>query len=143
MERLAFTAWLAASAGACTGWQVETVSPEQAISQKHPDEIRVTLSNSSRVKLQQPALEGDTLVGLVGGHATTTGAASTGAFGENATLVEVQGGTQLRLPVSDAKYIETHHVSTGKTLGVVAGVALVAVVAWGIAVAISFSESGL
>jgi len=95
------------------------------ISQKHPDEIRVTLPNSSKVTLQQPTMEGDTLVGIVGGHATTTGGGSTGAFGENATVTEVQGGTQLRLPVSDARYIETSHTSTGKTLGLVAGIAAV------------------
>ena len=125
MERLAFAAWLAASAAACTSWQVEMVPPAQLISQKHPDEIRVTLPNSSKVKLQQPTMEGDTLVGIVGGHSTTTGGASTGAFGENATLVELKGGTQLRLPVSDARYIETSHVSTGKTLGLLAGIAAV------------------
>ncbi len=140
MERLAFTAWLAASAGACSSWQVETVSPEELISQQHPDQIRVTLPDRSKVELQQPTLEGDTLVGIVGGHVTTTGSASTGAFGENATVVEVKGGMQLRIPVSNARYIETNQVNAGKTLGLVAGIVAVGVVVWTAAIAAAFSE---
>ena len=51
----------------CTYWQVPPVSPEQAITEDQPSKIRVTLTDSSTVEMEQPRIVGDTLRGLVKG----------------------------------------------------------------------------
>ena len=51
----------------CTSWQVQSVSPEQVVTEDQPSKIRVTLSDSSRVEMEQPRIVGDTLRGLVKG----------------------------------------------------------------------------
>ncbi|MGE5231344.1 MAG: hypothetical protein ACM3NS_06345 [Deltaproteobacteria bacterium] len=48
---------------ACHSWRTENVAPEQLISTKHPDKVRVRLADSSAVELQQPSIVGDTLRG--------------------------------------------------------------------------------
>ncbi len=53
----------------CTYWQVPPVSPEQAITEDQPSKIRVTLTDSSTVEMEQPRIVGDTLRGLVKGGA--------------------------------------------------------------------------
>jgi len=44
-------------------WRVENVAPEQLISAKHPDKVRVRLADSSSVELQQPRIAADSLRG--------------------------------------------------------------------------------
>ncbi len=51
----------------CTSWQVQSVSPEQAITEDQPSKVRVTLTDSSTVEMEQPRIVGDTLRGLVKG----------------------------------------------------------------------------
>jgi len=48
---------------ACHSWRIENVAPEQLISSKHPDKVRVRLADSSGVELQQPSIAGDSLRG--------------------------------------------------------------------------------
>ena len=48
---------------ACHSWRVENVTPEQLISTKHPDKVRVRLADSSVVDLQQPSIAQDSLRG--------------------------------------------------------------------------------
>jgi hypothetical protein len=48
---------------ACTSWRLETLTP-QAVVQREPLELLVTRSDSSQVRLTQPHLQGDTIVGL-------------------------------------------------------------------------------
>jgi hypothetical protein len=120
--RIAFTIWLAASAGACTSWQAATVSPEQLITEKHPSDIRVTLKDRSRVELHQPALVGDTLVGSTDGEAVVTSGGGPGGMGAGGSMAEGRGTTERRIPLSQAAFIETRHVSAGKTTGLVLGV---------------------
>ena len=56
---------LPAYLSACTSWQVPTVSPEQAITEDQPSKVRVTLTDSSVVEMEQPRIVGDTLRGVV------------------------------------------------------------------------------
>ncbi len=58
---------LPAYLASCTSWQVPPVSPEQAITEDQPSKIRVTLTDSSTVEMEQPRIVGDTLRGLVKG----------------------------------------------------------------------------
>jgi hypothetical protein len=49
---------------ACTSWRVRNVTPERAIARDHPDKVRVTRVDSSRIVLSQPRISGDSLVGF-------------------------------------------------------------------------------
>jgi len=53
----------------CTSWQVQSVSPEQVVTEDQPSKIRVTLTDSSELEMEQPRIVGDTLRGLVKGGA--------------------------------------------------------------------------
>ena len=53
----------------CTSWQVQSVSPEQVVTEEEPSKIRVTLTDSSELEMEQPRIVGDTLRGLVKGGA--------------------------------------------------------------------------
>ena len=54
----------------CTSWQVQPVSPEQVVTEDQPSAIRVTLTDSSKLELEQPRIVGDTLRGLVKGESS-------------------------------------------------------------------------
>ena len=53
----------------CTFWQVQSVSPEQAITEDQPSKVQITLSDSSELEMEQPRIVGDTLRGMVKGGA--------------------------------------------------------------------------
>ncbi len=133
MERLAFTAWLAASATGCTSWQTVNVSPEQLIAEQHPKQLRVTSQDGSRMEIQGPSTSGDTLLGTI--RTTVTGRHPTGQ-GQYTTSTRTVAGEQAQILFSDVTRIETRHVSEGKTIGLVVGILAVvvgALVAYGIA----------
>ena len=50
-------------AAACTSWSTQSVSPREYLSGQAPPEVRITCADSSRVVVQSPRLEGDSLVG--------------------------------------------------------------------------------
>jgi hypothetical protein len=88
---------------ACTTWHVEPgVSPLLLIATKHPASMRVTRSDSSEVVLENPRIAGsDTLVG----------------DGQKAPV---------KVPVSDVRAVAVSSVSSGKTVGLVLGLSVVA-----------------
>ena len=137
MERLAFTLWLTASAGACTGWQTVEVSPEQLIAGQHPKTVRVTLRDGSRVEVEHPGIFADTLHGAV--QPTTVTTRKSVGHGEFSPVVQTVGpdtATQALIPVAEVARIERRHVSAGRTTAlVVAILAVGAVVAGTIALA--------
>jgi len=96
---------------ACTAWHVEEgVSPQQLIAAQHPNAVRVTLPDSSRIVLHQPRIAaGDSLAGILNGAPSS-------------------------VAVSDVTQVAIRKVSAGRTVGLVAGTAvLAAVIAVGIA----------
>jgi hypothetical protein len=52
------------------GWHTERRTPQQVIAKKHPERIRVTLSDSSVLELRYPVILGDSVIGLVTGNRT-------------------------------------------------------------------------
>lgn len=54
----------------CTSWQVQSVSPEQVVTEDQPSAIRVTLTDNSKLEMEQPRIVGDTLRGLVKGESS-------------------------------------------------------------------------
>jgi hypothetical protein len=49
--------------GACTHWEVQSVSPQQVLETRHPEKIRVTRTDRTELVLSQPRIESDTLYG--------------------------------------------------------------------------------
>jgi len=140
-ERMAFAVWLLASAGACTSWQTQEVSPQELIAQKHPDEIRVTLPDSSQVEISLPSLAGDTVLGTAksgrGGPRVNGNAV---AFGQG-TASSAEPGSQVRIPASDVVRIQTSHADGGETALLVVGT--LAVVGGALLIAASQSAKGI
>jgi hypothetical protein len=56
------------------GWHTERRTPQQVIAKKHPERIRVTLSDSSVLELRYPVILGDSVIGLVAGNRTAVAA---------------------------------------------------------------------
>ncbi len=55
---------LSLSLTACTSWQPATVAPAQLLSDKHPESVRVTRTDGSRLRIYFPRIAGDSLVGV-------------------------------------------------------------------------------
>lgn len=64
-RRLVSSVLLAVYLSSCTSWQPLPVSPEQAIAEDYPSKIRLTLSDGSRLEMEQPRIVGDTVRGAV------------------------------------------------------------------------------
>jgi hypothetical protein len=95
---------------ACTSRHVEQgVTPQQLIADRHPDAVRVTLPDRSQIVLHQPSIAGDSLAGIVDGRDSSVAA-------------------------SDVTQVAIRKVSAGRTVGLVAGLALLgATIAAGVA----------
>jgi hypothetical protein len=48
----------------CARWQPQGLTPRAVIERDHPDQVRITLRDSSRMDLRAPVIRGDTLRGL-------------------------------------------------------------------------------
>lgn len=88
---------------ACTAWHVEQgVSPQQLITDQHPKAVRVTLPDRSQIVIHQPSIApGDSLAGIVDGKASS-------------------------VAVADVTQVAIRKVSTGRTVGLVVGLGLLA-----------------
>ena len=69
MRRILSCVLLPVYLSSCTSWQVQSVSPEQVVTEDQPSKIRVTLTDSLELEMEQPRVVGDTLRGLVKGGA--------------------------------------------------------------------------
>ena len=88
---------------ACTAWHVEQgLSPQELIAAKHPSAVRVTLPDRSQIVLDQPSIAaGDSLRGIVDGEASS-------------------------VATSDVSQVAIRTVSSGRTVGLVLGLGLLA-----------------
>lgn len=62
-RRLAGAFLIAAQLLACTGWHAEGVAPAPYIADRHPDQVRLLLSDGTKAELSHPAIIGDSVVG--------------------------------------------------------------------------------
>lgn len=92
---------LVAFVAGCTTWRVQTLTPAQVIDRLHPTSVRVTTADSSEFVLEQPEMAGgDSLVGY-------------------------QNGVPSSIVISDVTQVATRGFSSGKTVGLVAGIVVV------------------
>ncbi len=52
---------------ACSTWKPQHVSPQQVVSEKQPDKVRVTLTDGTRNVIEYPMITGDSLTGVLAG----------------------------------------------------------------------------
>jgi hypothetical protein len=50
-------------AAGCTSWRTQRLAPQQLVSKKHPDSIRLTLTDSTVLELEHPLVSGDSIAG--------------------------------------------------------------------------------
>ena len=87
----------------CTTWRVQNLTPQQIIDRWHPASVRVTTADRSEFVLDQPEIAGsDSLAGL-------------------------HNGAPSSVAVSDVTQVAIRKFSTGKTVGLVVGISVVAV----------------
>ncbi len=67
VRRVLSSILLPAYLSSCKSWQVPPVRPEQVITEDQPSKVRITLSDSSTVEMEQPRIVGDTVRGTVKG----------------------------------------------------------------------------
>jgi hypothetical protein len=61
--RVASAVTLVAFALGCTTWKTQPVGPQQVVSEKRPEQVRVIQSNGAQVELWSPQISNDSLVG--------------------------------------------------------------------------------
>ena len=86
----------------CQGWHTEPAAPAQVLAVRQPSTLRITRSDGSEVVLEQPALRGDTLVGMVR---------------YNSSHSETQ------IPLADVRTVAIRHFSAWRTVALGACVA--------------------
>ena len=86
------------SCTACTSWRPDSLTP-QAVVQSQPASLRVTRTDSSQVILNNPQMQGDTIVG-VGQHKA-----------------------QVRVPLDSVRLTDTRRGDAGKSVLVLLGLA--------------------
>ena len=64
MPRFLFWILLPCYLAACASWQVQEVSPQQALGDRPADEARLTLIDGNRIVMEQPRVLGDSLTGI-------------------------------------------------------------------------------
>jgi hypothetical protein len=107
LGRITLLAVLGLHAGACMSWKAQPVSPDQVVAKK-PDQVRLTLANSSRIVIARPAIIGDSLIGTPPGADTKRIA------------------QRLAVPLSDIRSVEVQRVNGAKTALLVAGLGVTA-----------------
>ena len=104
MKRVLASILMASHLVGCTSWRLQSVTPQQVISERHPERLRVTRADNTTVVLSNPQLERESLVGST-------------AAGRTA------------VPLADVKQVEMQQTNGGKTALLVVGIAgLVALV---------------
>ena len=100
----------------CYSWRAESVSPARLTAAEHPAIIRVTRPDGSQLLLRQPAARSDSLFGVTA------------------------EGVEIGLPLPQVSKVEVRRFSTGKTGGLVLGVAGCAIALVGLAYFIALSS---
>lgn len=112
---------------ACTGWRTQSAAPEQVMTTKHPERVRITRQDGSRVELLQPAIEADSVSGR-----------DAGASGPDSLKPRVA------VALADIRTVELHQTKVAETVLLVgaAGLLIAAVIAYESEPLFSFKGNG-
>ena len=51
---------------ACTQWKAQRMAPNQVVSEREPDEVRLTMVDDTEIRISEPQVVGDQIVGWRG-----------------------------------------------------------------------------
>jgi hypothetical protein len=103
---------------ACTSWRVQELTPQQVIDRWHPASVRITTADSSEFVLDKPWIPvRDSLLGF-------------------------RNGVPASVAVSDITAVALWQPDSGKTIGLIAGLSLVLILAAAAAGGINIGPSG-
>ena len=119
--RLIAALLLAVHLTGCYNWHTPTISPAQIIADEQPAKVRVTQTDGTRLTLDDPTIQNDSIRGRSGPGIIFS------LFAPSSSVA-----------LSDVSTIEVRRLSAGKTPGAVVGVPLLA---WG-AVVLIFAVCG-
>jgi len=88
---------LPAYLAACSTWTTQEASPQQVLQDEQPDKVRVTLTDGSQVEVYEPAVSGDTLIGL-------------------------REGQQVSIPLASVTQLELREGDTVKSIALATGI---------------------
>jgi hypothetical protein len=91
---------------ACMGWRPEPTTPAYLITNQKPDVVRLTRSDSSRLILREPMVDGDTV------------------YGRPQANLEADPEERIAIPLADVTSIATLHTDPTRTTLLVAGAAV-------------------
>jgi len=97
-------------AQSCTSWQTQPGAPGQVLASKTPERVRVNRPDGSRVELVHPVISGDTLSGNRPGSPADDPAG------------------RIAMPLSEVQSVDIQRVSAGKTVLLIGGLGLTAIV---------------
>jgi hypothetical protein len=109
--RKAITGWGIVGSMGCRSWQVVSPSPEEYLRSHTPEQVRVTRVDSSRIVLQAPKIQADSIVGTVGGGLKAD------------DPVRITG-----VPLAGVGTVEVRHTDAGMSIALVGCVMLLFVV---------------
>ena len=99
---------LSTQLAACTTWRVQQLAPARLMTERHPNSVRITRADQTRLVIAQPTIVGDTLIGA-------------------ADVTRLGAGKPLHVAVDDIRLIETRQVDAGRTIALFLGVPAVAI----------------
>ena len=114
--RLASALTMSAFGVGCTTWKKPEVPPQQLITEKRPDHVRIIQANDAQLELWTPRISSDSLVG----------------YSQRVDSTKLNG-----VPLEDIKEVQVRGVSGGKTVLLAAGLGLTALL---IAAAVSSDD---
>jgi hypothetical protein len=118
---------LASYLSACTGYHTQEATPQEVVTTKHPDQVRITRQDGAQIELLQPVIQGDSLIGR---EARAPDSLQAQAFGV------AQGQTaagpdslkpRVAIALADIKTVEVEQADPLKTVLLVGAVGLLIV----------------
>ena len=97
-------------ANSCTTWKTEPAAPQYVLAGKTWDRVRVTRPDGSTIEVVHPLIAGDTLVGSRAGSSATA------------------ADSRIAIPLSDLRSVAVRRVSAGRTVLLIGGLGLSAIV---------------
>ncbi len=122
---------LPAYLSSCTSWQVQRVSPAQVVEEEQPSQVRVTTTGLSDVLLEEPRVSGDSLIGVPLKFSWTS-----------SSYIALDTASALSIPLADISQIKVRKSDAGKTVMLLAGLVVGAVIVKGIVSYLQSCQSG-
>jgi hypothetical protein len=113
---------------ACTGWHTQSATPEEVVTTKHPEQVRITRQDGSQIKLLQPFIKADSVIGYYAGAPKS--AQPQAEYGKPEISAAVTPDSlkgRVAIALADVQTVEVEQVDPVKTVLLVGAVGLLIV----------------